>query len=454
MKTVHDAISSQVQIDGIHFWLDSKTALFWILNQGEWKQFVRHRVNEILSNSNKSDWGHCAAQENPVDIGSRGVSPILLKYSALWWKGPRWLTRGEEYWPESVVLSDTEEVRSEAKKIVTANTVVFEDSPLIDIERYSSLHRLRRVMAWIQRFRTNMIAKIRNEELNLSPDLSVQEISQAEILLIVEAQKVFEKKWNPCKIQETAWYFEEDNLLKCKDRMEHSELEISACTPVLLLRNYHFTKLIVENVHRRVEHNGVGSTLTELRTRFWIIKGRQYVKKVIGKCIVCKRQEGKPNQAPLTAALPEFHVNEAPPFSNCGLDFAGPPYYKGKQGIMQKSYLALFTCCLTRAVHLELVEDLSAPTFIRRLRRFTARRGAPTLFISDNAKTFKATDKFFYRISQDRLVNEFTDTHLIEWCFNLDRSQGRRHGVDWGGHVHPTFLRSVFIPKQKRHKNR
>ena len=109
MKTVHDAISSQVQIDGIHFWLESKTALFWILNKGEWKQFLRHRVNEILSNSNKSDWGHCAGQENPADIGSRGASPILLKHSALWWNGPRWLTRGKEYWPESIVLSDTEE---------------------------------------------------------------------------------------------------------------------------------------------------------------------------------------------------------------------------------------------------------------------------------------------------------------------------------------------------------
>ena len=30
--------------------------------------------------------------------------------------------------------------------------------------------------------------------------------------------------------------------------------------------------------------------------------------------------------------------------------------------------------------------------------------------------------------------------------------QGWRHGVDWGGHVHPTFFRSAFIPKQKRYK--
>ena len=60
---------------------------------------------------------------------------------------------------------------------------------------------------------------------------------------------------------------------------------------------------------------------------------------------------------------------------------------------MDKVYIALFTCCVTRAVHLELVDDLSSATFRRCLRRFTARQGLPTLIVSDNAKTFQATEK-------------------------------------------------------------
>ena len=43
----------------------------WINNKGEWKQFVRHRVNEILKLSDKANWGHCPGEQNPADIGSR-----------------------------------------------------------------------------------------------------------------------------------------------------------------------------------------------------------------------------------------------------------------------------------------------------------------------------------------------------------------------------------------------
>ena len=63
----------------------------------------------------------------------------------------------------------------------------------------------------------------------------------------------------------------------------------------------------------------------------------------------------------------------------------------GKQ--MRKVYIALFSCCVTRALYLDLVEDLSATTFLRCLRKFTARMGTPTLIASDNAKTFKTTEK-------------------------------------------------------------
>ena len=58
---------------------------------------------------------------------------------------------------------------------------------------------------------------------------------------------------------------------------------------------------------------------------------------------------------------------------------------------MKKVYTTLFTCGVTRAIHLELVPDLSAETFKQTLKKFTARRGTPSLMVSDNAKTFEAT---------------------------------------------------------------
>ena len=64
-----------------------------------------------------------------------------------------------------------------------------------------------------------------------------------------------------------------------------------------------------------------------------------------------------------------------------------------KSGPVRKVYVALFSCCVTGAIRLELVEDLFTGAFRRCLRKFTARNGTPALIVSDNAKTFHATEK-------------------------------------------------------------
>ena len=78
---------------------------------------------------------------------------------------------------------------------------------------------------------------------------------------------------------------------------------------------------------------------------------------------------------------------------------------------MRKSYFALFTCCVTRAVHLELVEDLLVETFKQCLRRFIARRGIPVLVVSDNAKTFKGTEKQLRTLFRHPQVREEMQNH-------------------------------------------
>ena len=75
VSTIRTALSSQLKLDGIRYWFDSKTALCWIRNQGEWKQFVRHRVDEILRLTNKNEWAHVSTQENPAVWEAGGFWP-------------------------------------------------------------------------------------------------------------------------------------------------------------------------------------------------------------------------------------------------------------------------------------------------------------------------------------------------------------------------------------------
>ena len=95
--------------------------------------------------------------------------------------------------------------------------------------------------------------------------------------------------------------------------------------------------------------------------------------------------------------------------------------------VCARSPFPVLSCSVTRAVHLDLVEDMSAPVFLRSFRKFVARRGTPALEVSDNAKTFKANAKFFRKLYSDPQVRTYFDTSRIRWRFNLDRSPW------WGG---------------------
>ena len=100
--------------------------------------------------------------------------------------------------------------------------------------------------------------------------------------------------------------------------------------------------------------------------------------------------------------MPDFCVNKAPPFAYCGVDFAGPLYIREGDGSgNSKVWITLYTCCVTRAVHLELVPDMSTQTFIRSFKRFSARRAVPVQVVSDNAKTFVSAAQTL----QDVLMN-------------------------------------------------
>ena len=92
-----------------------------------------------------------------------------------------------------------------------------------------------------------------------------------------------------------------------------------------------------------------------------------------------------------------------------------------------KCYLGLFTCCVMRAVHLDLVADLTATTFVHCLRRFVARRGVPSLIISDNAKTFKASAKVIKRLYDNEEVRAHLESNRIDWKFILEQAPW------WGG---------------------
>ena len=82
----------------------------------------------------------------------------------------------------------------------------------------------------------------------------------------------------------------------------------------------------------------------------------------------------------------------------------------------------MFTCCVSRAVHLEIVFDMSTTAFLRRVKRFAAQRGFPQRLLSDNAKTFKGAANELKTICESPDTKSNLSFQGIEWCFNLEKA--------------------------------
>ena len=233
---------------------------------------------------------------------------------------------------------------------------------------YSSILKLFRVTAFMLRFVNNLRNRSQQQERNVRP-LNPPEILKAEHAWLQTVQQQFivgDPKFK--MLQKSLGLFHDENkMLSCKGRISNANLPCVTKFPAILPKDHHLTSLIIRQSHERVMHNGVKETLCLRKEKYWIAHRHQVVMRVIHMCNVCGKLEGKPYASPHPASLPDFRVSEQYLFSHTGVDFAGLIYVKTsvrKETEMTKSYIALYTCASTRAVHLELVPNLTADAFI------------------------------------------------------------------------------------------
>ena len=163
-------------------------------------------------------------------------------------------------------------------------------------------------------------------------------------------------------------------------------------------------------------HAGVNSTVTALCQSYWIPTIRQYVKKVLRKCDVCIKLIGKPYRVPDPPPLPKLRIEQPISFEVTGVDFTGALYVR-EDGTERKVYICLFTCATTRAVHLEVVLDLTLESFMLAFRKFTSRRSTPRTVISDNASTYLTAAEELTRLFQSTPLKTALEHHGVTWKF-------------------------------------
>ncbi|XP_043865270.1 uncharacterized protein LOC122757385 [Drosophila mojavensis] len=364
-----------VKIKGIftskqtYLWSDSSIVLHWIQQHSSTlSTFVGNRVSDIQEATPDCHWRHVPTKLNPADLVSRGCTPIELNES-IWFMGPAYLKLSSHTWPRDKHHEpDPEIVALEMRK--SAFKATTDINYLLDTLRNISSHRrCLRIVAWMLRF----IHALRKPVELSTPSPSPQEIQRAFNCIIWNLQQQHfadeinalnknrqissHKKFPNPFLQITDGY----QLLKVGDRLELANAPEVQKHPIILPSKDDFVRHYVQFLHVQHYHAGSKALVALIRLQFWIINARDLARSIVRR-----------------------------PFAHCGVDFCGPVnvYLRIQGKAPRKAYIAIFVCFATKAVHIEVVSDLSTDAFLAALRRMIARRGLPVDIFCDNATNF------------------------------------------------------------------
>ncbi|XP_077966587.1 uncharacterized protein LOC144420802 [Styela clava] len=367
---------------------------------------------KIHRQSNPSQWRHVPSKINPADDASRGLSLKTLINKSRWLLAPEFLWKNEDSWlincEDKTDLPD-EFQPIERKKVAT---IIASNIDTMDnyIKSFSDLQRLKISTAWVLRYK----GFFRNHNSVTTRNITVEEMQYAEQALVKYVQhqnykSVIDNLSDKSEIGDRKARHEmkkaehtksiakldpiiPDGILRIGGRLDKAPISFEMRHPIILPNDHHLTRLIIDFYHKKVGHSSVSHTWNVIREKYWITRPRATIRHELNKCVTCRKANTRQGEQ-LMAELPSARLKVGqPPFYSTGIDFFGP--YLIKRGRSEiKRYGCIFTCLTTRAVHIELAEDLSTDAFINALRRFMARRSKPFELHSDNGSNFPASNQ-------------------------------------------------------------
>ena len=430
--------SIAVPTDSIFCWSDSTIVLTWIQSDSaRLTSFVQNRVTQIQENSVSQKWNFVNGTQNPADILSRGSKPNELIESKLWWNGPDWLCNFDPSKQRESPKDNSPDCLIEFKSSSIAATATIEPFSLLD--RYESINKTIRTMAYCLRFAHNCRNNVRKTG-ELTPIefdsalLTCVKIAQAESfpqeLEDLTKSRQVEKssrllKFNP---------FLNEGIIRVGGRLANSLLPFDQQKPMVLPSEHPFAKHYARSIHLQNQHCGPQLMLSIIRQRLWLLRGGRLAANTVKNCLECFR--AKPTHAEqMMADLPANRVQQNRVFVNVGVDFAGPMKMKTskiRNAKLIKVYVALFVCFATKAIHLELVTELTTDAFIAAPKRFIARRGLCANIYSDKGSNFVGASNDLHDLyswlsneTNQTKINQHLLSNRIRWHFNPTESPHR-----------------------------
>lgn len=160
--------------------------------------------------------------------------------------------------------------------------------------------------------------------------------------------------------------------------------------------------------------------LSELRRRHWVCSANSAARRILSKCVVCRRYRARVVEQKMSDLPPERLQVDLPPFTNTGVDYFGPVEVRRGRSLL-KRYGVIFTCLTSRAIHLEVANSLDTSSCINAVRRFICRRGQVKCLRSDNGTNFvgakRELKEAFVAVSHENIQKALREQE-IQWSFN------------------------------------
>nr|XP_017209156.1 uncharacterized protein LOC101887079 [Danio rerio] len=408
------------------FWTDSQVVLGYINNEARrFHTFVANRVQRIHRTSTPQQWRYICSDENPADYASRGLSVNNLVTSN-WFRGPKVLW--EKQIPPPMEISKQLPIGDpEVKKVQSLNTQTVQYSCLSD--------RLTKLSSWSKAIQAvaRLIRRVRKDKSHNHSTLAERNDAQCIIIKDLQKQTYAEEITLLCKgkqlprsnrLYNLNTFVDQDGLLKVGGRLCEASIPNAVKYPVILPKEHQLTKLLIADCHEKMAHQGKGMTINEIRSRgFWITGVNRTVASFVRQCVRCRKLRG-PTEEQKMANLPSERIEPSPPFTYSGMDVFGP-FITCKGRKSNKRYGLLFTCFCCRAIHIEMLDDMSTDAFINGLRCFIALRGAVHQIRCDQGSNFIGARNEFTKameeIDTNRLVT-FLAEKQCDFVFNAPHS--------------------------------
>ena len=276
------------------------------------KPFFANRQSDILELSTTEQWSHVLGEENPANLLTRGVMSHDELNSSDWFKGAGFLLKEEERWPKSIIpeLNENDDALRNRTVMVALGMIV--EVNRIDMSRFSTWLRLKRVVAWIIRFLSN--CRI-SEEDREAKCLTVEEINDAEHLIIKDVQATDfgdelsllskgQQVPKSSKLAPLSPFVDSEGVLRVGGRLGDLNIPLAMKHPPILARSHPATRLLIDWTHRRNGHVGPDHVLALLREAYWIVSARIAINQVVQRCFFCRVRRAK-KQFPFMANLPQ-----------------------------------------------------------------------------------------------------------------------------------------------------